>query len=60
MVRRLYWSELRDKHRTIKLLKGKSEEGALTLVHASHNPDHCGALVLKRFLEEKGRATEES
>jgi uncharacterized protein YeaO (DUF488 family) len=57
---RLYWSELKDKHRTIKLLKDKSEEGALTLVHAAHNPDHSGALVLKRFLEERGRAIEVS
>jgi uncharacterized protein YeaO (DUF488 family) len=53
-----YWTELKGKHRSIKLLKKKSEEGPLTLVHAAHNPDHSGAAVLKRFLEEGEGALE--
>jgi uncharacterized protein YeaO (DUF488 family) len=57
---RLYWNELKDKHRSIKLLRKKSAEGTLTLVHAAHNPDHSGAAVLKRFLEEAGGSTEEA
>lgn len=47
-----YAYELRDKRRSIKLLKQKNAEGMLTLVHAAHNPDHSAAAVLKRFLEE--------
>ena len=50
---KLYWKELNDKHRALKLLKKKSEEGTLTLVHTAHNPDHSAAAVLKRFLEEE-------
>lgn len=49
---RLYVNELKDKHKSIKLLKQKNQEGLLTLVHAAHNPDHSGAAVLKEFLEE--------
>ena len=56
--RRLYWDELKDKHRAIKLLREKSREGLLTLVHAAHNPDHSAALVLKAFLEGPGGPTE--
>ena len=56
--RRLYWNELKDKHRAIKLLREKSREGLLTLVHAAHNPDHSAALVLKAFLEGPGGPTE--
>ncbi len=56
--RRLYATELKDKHRAIKLLRAKSGEGLLTLVHAAHNPDHSAALVLKAFLEERRGATE--
>ena len=55
---RLYRNELKDKHKAIKLLKEKSEEGTLTLVHAAHNPDHSAAAVLKGFLEERAEATE--
>jgi uncharacterized protein YeaO (DUF488 family) len=48
---RRYWTELEDKHRAIKVLRKKSEEGLLTLVHAAHNPDHGAAAVLKQYLE---------
>jgi len=54
---RLYRKELKDKHKAIKLLTAKNEEGTLTLVHAAHNPDHSGAVVLKRFLEEAAGST---
>jgi len=50
--RRRYRNELKDKHRAIKLLRQKSGEGLLTLVHAGHNPDHSAALVLMEFLEQ--------
>jgi uncharacterized protein YeaO (DUF488 family) len=55
--RKLYLKELKDKHRTIKVLKQKSDEGMLSLVHAAHNPDHSAAAVLKEFLEEMGGPT---
>jgi uncharacterized protein YeaO (DUF488 family) len=57
---RLYRNELKDKHKSIRLLGRKSEEGTLTLVHAAHNPDHSAAAVLKRFLEEMGGYAEQS
>jgi uncharacterized protein YeaO (DUF488 family) len=57
---RLYRNELKGKHKSIKLLGRKSEEGTLTLVHAAHNPDHSAAVVLKRFLEETSGSAEES
>jgi len=49
---RLYRSELQNKHKSIKLLREKSTEGTLTLLHAAHDKDHNGAVVLKQFLEE--------
>lgn len=49
----LYRQELEQKHKSIKLLRKKMAEGPLTLLHAAHNPDHSGAAVLKRFLEEQ-------
>jgi uncharacterized protein YeaO (DUF488 family) len=57
---RLYLDELKDKHKSIKLLREKTEKGTLTLVHAGHSPDHNGATVLKRYLEEKGSTTAEA
>jgi uncharacterized protein YeaO (DUF488 family) len=51
---RSYWQELQEKHKSIKLLRKKMKEGTLTLVHAAHNPEHSGAAVLKRFLEQSG------
>ncbi len=55
---RLYWKELTDKHKAIKLLKKKAAAGILTLVHAAHTPDHSGAAILKRFLERPAGAPE--
>jgi uncharacterized protein YeaO (DUF488 family) len=51
---RLYRTELQKKHKSIKLLREKSAKGRLTLLHAAHDKDHNGAVVLKRFLEEAG------
>jgi uncharacterized protein YeaO (DUF488 family) len=56
---RLYRNELKDKHKSIKMLERKSEEGTLTLVHAAHNPDHSAGVVLKRFLEETSGSAQE-
>lgn len=50
--RKLYWNELKDKHRAIKMLRSKNKDGVLTLVHAAHNPDHSAPIILKAFLEE--------
>jgi uncharacterized protein YeaO (DUF488 family) len=47
-----YAKELTNKHKSIHLLKKRSKEGTVTLVHAGHNPDHSAAAVLKQFLEE--------
>jgi uncharacterized protein YeaO (DUF488 family) len=49
---KLYRNELDNKHKSIDLLRKKSAEGVLTLVHRAHNPDHSSAAVLKRYLEE--------
>jgi uncharacterized protein YeaO (DUF488 family) len=57
---RLYWDELKDKHRSIKLLREKSRAGVLTLVHAGGDHDHNAAVVLKRFLEQAGGAAGEA
>ncbi len=51
---RLYWNELKDKHRSLKLLRKMNKRGILTLVHAAHASSHNAAVVLKRFLEESG------
>lgn len=51
---RLYRDELDNKHKSIELLRTKSGEGVLTLVHRAHNPDHSSAAVLKRYLEASG------
>ena len=48
---RLYRDELDNKHGSIELLRKKSAEGVLTLVHRAHNPDRSSAAVLKRYLE---------
>jgi uncharacterized protein YeaO (DUF488 family) len=50
--RKLYWNELKDKHRAIKMLRSKNKDGVLTLVHAAHNSDHSAPIILKAFLEE--------
>ena len=51
---RLYRDELDNKHKSIELLRKKSVEGVLTLVHRAHNPALSSAAVLKRYLEGIG------
>jgi uncharacterized protein YeaO (DUF488 family) len=51
---RLYRDELDNKHKSIAMLRNKSIEGVLTLLHRAHNPDHSSAAVLKRYLEGLG------
>ena len=49
----LYRNELVNKHNSIKLLRKKSDEGVLTLVHRAHNADHSSAAVLAQYLNEQ-------
>jgi uncharacterized protein YeaO (DUF488 family) len=51
---RLYRDELDNKHKSIAMLRKKSAEGVLTLVHRAHNPDRSSAAVLKQYLEASG------
>jgi Protein of unknown function, DUF488 len=46
-----YAAELKDDKEALHLLKQKGEEGTVTLVYASHDEEHNGALVLKEYLE---------
>jgi uncharacterized protein YeaO (DUF488 family) len=55
----LYQGELRNKHKSIKQLEKKHKQGLVTLLHAAHNPDHSGAMVPKRFLEQTAGASKE-
>jgi|SRR5579883_102601 len=48
---KLYLNELNEKHRDIKMLREKSREGVVTLVHVENHPDHCPAQLLKAYLE---------
>jgi hypothetical protein len=43
-----YRKELREKKDALKLLKQKSKEHTVTLVHGARNEEHNEALVLKR------------
>ena len=46
------WRNSRRAKRPRHLLKQKEKEGTVTLVYASHDEEHNGALVLKRVLEQ--------
>jgi uncharacterized protein YeaO (DUF488 family) len=46
-----YAAELKDAGEAVRLLNQKGREGTVTLVYASHDEEHNGALVLKRYLE---------
>jgi uncharacterized protein YeaO (DUF488 family) len=46
-----YTGELRQDKEAVVLLKQKVKEGSVTLVYASQDEEHNGALVLKAFLE---------
>src|SRR3954447_15197719 len=51
-----YWKELKDKKDDIDLLRRKSMKGKVTFVYAAHDPEHNGALALKEFIEQHGKA----
>jgi uncharacterized protein YeaO (DUF488 family) len=46
-----YAAGLKDGKEALHLLKQKAREGTVTLVYASHDEEHNGALVLKEYLE---------
>ncbi len=48
-----YAAELKDKKDALHLLKEKSKQGTVTLVYATHDQEHNGALVLKRVLDRR-------
>jgi uncharacterized protein YeaO (DUF488 family) len=48
-----YATELKANRETVRILKDKAKEETVTLVYAAHDEEHNGALVLKRFLENK-------
>ena len=48
-----YRKELQDKSDALQLLKQKSNERTVTLVHGARDREHNEALVLKRLLERR-------
>jgi uncharacterized protein YeaO (DUF488 family) len=55
--RRRYWDELRLNRGAVNDLREKEREGKVTLVYATHDVEHSGALALKQFLaRHKSRA----
>jgi uncharacterized protein YeaO (DUF488 family) len=46
-----YAAELKTEEAALDLLKQKGKEGTVTLLYASHDEEHNGALVLKRYLD---------
>lgn len=48
--RRRYWQELRSNRAAVNELREKEREGKVTLVYATHDVEHSGALALKQFL----------
>lgn len=48
--RRRYWDELRSNREAVNRLREKEREGKVTLVYATHDVEHSGALALKQFL----------
>jgi uncharacterized protein YeaO (DUF488 family) len=50
-----YRKELQSKKESVDLLRRKAKEGSLTLVYGARDEEHNGALVLKAFLERRGR-----
>ena len=54
--RRRYLAELKANADALAPLRAAARAGAVTLVFASRDADHCSALVLKEFLEQhRGR-----
>ena len=54
--RRRYRDELRSNPEAVSELRGKEREGKVTLVYATHDVEHSGALVLKEFLASNKKA----
>jgi len=50
-----YWSELKDKKETIKILKQHLKKNDATFIYAARDDEHNNALALKEFLEKKGK-----
>ncbi|APW58989.1 DUF488 domain-containing protein [Paludisphaera borealis] len=46
-----YAAELKDDEAALDVLKQKGKEGTVTLLYASHDEEHNGALVLKTYLD---------
>ncbi|MCD6034272.1 MAG: hypothetical protein K0R63_13 [Rickettsiales bacterium] len=46
-----YTEELKQNKEAVALLKQEGKKGAVTLVYASHDEEHNGALILKAYLE---------
>lgn len=51
--REQYWSELKQRHDLLLLLKHRANEGTVTFVYAAHDENHNSAVALKQFLEER-------
>ena len=50
-----YAAELKEDEGALRLLKQKMKEVTVTLVYASHDEEHNGALVLKAYLDNHMR-----
>ena len=48
--RHRYWDELRSNREAVRELREKEREGKVTLIYATHDEEHSGALALKQFL----------
>jgi uncharacterized protein YeaO (DUF488 family) len=46
-----YRKELKENEEAVQLLEQKGRHGTVTLVYASRDEEHSGALALKRFLQ---------
>jgi uncharacterized protein YeaO (DUF488 family) len=55
-----YETEIRHKDDLVKVLKQKARAGTITLIYGARNEKHNEALVLKHFLEARGRETPHS
>lgn len=48
--RRRYWDELRSNREAVTALREKERGGKVTLIYATHDEEHSGALALKQYL----------
>lgn len=54
--RRRYRDELRSNPEAVSELREKERAGKVTLIYATHDVEHSGALVLKEFLASHKKA----